>query len=498
MDISNAKLIESLIKDYNKTEEINKDLFKELMKRDLYDKFIEKVPKHILISSEGNVYLMTPGHNEDTKAEDRLKQADLMERMFSDYFNEKESTPKIKENVKNINSEIESKIKEKKGGSKNNKNVAATLEVLKDKITNFKDSKELKNLLRTYSKFHHYSASNKQLIYIQTLGQATRVAGYTTWEKIGRNVKKGEKGIKILAPSYYIKEVKQKDEQGNIILDKNGDPVLKKEKVMYFRPVHVFDISQTEGKELPELNRSIKEDITDFQKPLLKIANDNNIKVEFRSPREDPILANKINQKGADGYSSIGEIVINSSKSPSDQTATLIHELAHEKLHKEEDRLTLSKEQKEIEADAVKFVVLDKYGIDSKSEKYLALYQKDYDIMDSLDRIAYTSKEIINEIEDYREIKLEKYKMQEKLEIKYDLMNQLDVIEHSLNTNNFSGEEERLSSLKEQKSKIKDKLELLDKEGSITDKVQEVDKKLKEYSRIEKKFKRTKDMQISR
>src|SRR5690554_5417928 len=104
----------------------------------------------------------------------------------------------IKDRVKEFNNEIDEKIDKDSKGSKSKKKVSATLEVLKDKISKFKDSEEFKNLLRTYSKFHTYSTNNKQLIYIQTLGQATYVAGYGTWEKLGRYVKKDEKGIKIL------------------------------------------------------------------------------------------------------------------------------------------------------------------------------------------------------------------------------------------------------------------------------------------------------------
>lgn len=492
MNISNNELIESLIENYKKTETINKNLFKELMNRDIYNEFIEKFPKHISISSNGNIYTMVPGHNEHTKTEDRLKQADFMDKMFTTYYDEDNNkTVDIKDQVKNINSEVEDKIKDKKKGSKNHKKVSATLEILKDKISNFKNSEEFKNLLRTYSKFHNYSANNKQLIYIQTLGQATQVAGYSTWKKLDRNVKKGEKGIKILAPSYYYKKVVQKDKNGNELKDENGKVITKKEKVRYFRPVSVFDVSQTEGKPLPTLNRTIKEDISEIRKPLLKFAEKENIKVFFKSIKDDPILSDDTY-----GYSAGGVIVINKDNPISNQNATLIHEIAHEKLHRGKDREFISKEQREIEADAVKFIVLDKYGVDSKSEKYLALYQKDYDIMDSLERIADTSKDIINEIEDYKELKIEKSKIEDKLELKGNLKNQLNKIDNSIN--NISKENNQVSTLLKQKEKITNKIKLLDDNEDIIKKANTLNKEIKKYNKIEKKYLHPKSVQLSR
>lgn len=83
MNISNNQLIKSIINEYRETKKINKKLFKELMERNLYEKFIIKFPKHILISSKGNVFMMVPGHNIKTEIKDRLKQADLMEKLFN-------------------------------------------------------------------------------------------------------------------------------------------------------------------------------------------------------------------------------------------------------------------------------------------------------------------------------------------------------------------------------------------------------------------------------
>lgn len=480
-NISNDELINSLLEHFDKNNTIDKDLFKELMSRNLYNEFIEHFPKHILISSNGNIYHMVPGHNENTKTEDRLKQADFVESLFNRDNNEnniKKNTIDIKDQVVRFNSEIDEKVKGIEKGSDNQKNISATLELLKEKIENFKNSDELKNFLKTYSQFHNYSLNNTLLIHFQTNGKATRVAGYKTWEKLGRHVKKGEKGIKIFAPSYYYKEVPVKDKQGNIMLDENGNTITEKVKVDYFRMVTVFDISQTEGRELPVLDLSIKEDISELDKPLLNYAHKNNINVTYKTPADDLLLF-----QGAKGYSSGGKVVINADIPISDQTSVLIHELAHEKLHHNlPEGVVYTQEQEEMEADAVSFVVLNRYGIDSKSEKYLALYHKDYDIMESLDRITKVSSDIIKEIDTYLELQVQRDNVIDKLNLYNQLEDQLDKVNSALV--NLSPGDKNYDDLMQQKNDIIEQLGKLDK-AEINKEKKEIDNKLKKYNKFE-------------
>ncbi len=112
----------------------------------------------------------------------------------------------------------------------------------------FRDEKFTK-YLRTMSRFHKYSVNNSLLINMQYPG-ASRVAGFTTWKRLGRHVKANEKGIKLIGCS--AKKAPKKDDSGNIVKDTNGKPVMEETGEFSFRPIYVFDLGQTDGKALPE------------------------------------------------------------------------------------------------------------------------------------------------------------------------------------------------------------------------------------------------------
>ena len=296
------------------------------------------------------------------------------------------------------------------------KRVKKLLEELEEKIENVQSSEEFKRLLDYISKFHSYSYRNRILILSQ-MKNATHVAGYNKWKELDRYVlpkkerkKKGVrvKPIRILAPHFYskkvakvdkkdteeVKEIKEKAENNKTykLENKKDKLVLKKEK-MYFKYVNVYDISQTDGKPVPTLNTDMKDNKHELLKPLKEFTKESNIKIEFNKPSNDERLT-----KGVEGYSMKGKVVINTENNNlTEQARILIHELAHEFLHSKNER---NKEIKEIEADTVSYIVLKHFNIESPTDKYLALYKKDYKISNSLDRIAKTSTKIIKVLEE--------------------------------------------------------------------------------------------------
>ena len=251
---------------------------------------------------------------------------------------------------------------------------------LKDLATEtdeFKRSKFFKQYLDVMSKFWKYSYHNQMLICCRML-DATRVAGFKTWKELNRNVKKGSKAIKILAP--YKKKVT------------DTDPVTNEEKekrITLFIPVNVFDISQTEGEALPNIEISITGDnYKGFLDNLVSLCKDKSIEVKFEN----------LGINGLYGYSKGGQIAVTNTESINSQTNTLIHEIAHELLHKGEN--SFSKQEREIQAEGTAYVVTNHFGMENKSFNYLALYDADYKkIMDNLKSVAEASKEIIEFLE---------------------------------------------------------------------------------------------------
>ncbi len=266
--------------------------------------------------------------------------------------------------------------------------VKVLLERLNKKIDEVKSSEEFKEYLLFFSKFHNYSYQNILLIKMQK-PEATYVAGYKQWQKkFNRQVKKGEKGIMILAPYKYnkkITEVKEEKINGDII-----EKEIEIDKVMVnFRPVYVFDVSQTEGEVIPNWEIKVRDTKKELLKPLISYVSKRGINVGFKSLRE-----------GLKGYSKGGKIVINSRLNDTEKVVVLSHEIAHEDLHHDCDERKLTEEIVELEAEAVSFLVSEYFNIENPSERYLALYKKSYDLMESFKRIKGESRQIINGILD--------------------------------------------------------------------------------------------------
>jgi hypothetical protein len=227
-------------------------------------------------------------------------------------------------------------------------------------------SQVMQDYLAFCARFHQYSLNNQWLIWL-SMPEAIHVAGYCKWKELGRYVKKGEKGIPILAP----------------IIKKNEDHI---EEVVNFKVVYVFDISQTDGEPLPEQPDWISSEKDELlQERLIAYATSMGIQVKV------------IPQKGdIQGVSKGGEIEL----SPDAGTKTLIHEIAHEIMHKDEEE-PCSRALRELEAESVSHVVARYFGIqDLNSPNYTALWGGDAEtILKHLDRIRETASEVINGVE---------------------------------------------------------------------------------------------------
>jgi antirestriction protein ArdC len=233
--------------------------------------------------------------------------------------------------------------------------------------------------LKTMGKFHNYSVGNAILIGFQK-PDATRVAGFRTWQKLGRHVKKGEHGIAIMAPINYRRKIESEEADDK----KNKDEI-----VTNFKTVHVFDISQTKGKPLPEFVR-VKGDPADYTVRLKEFVSEQGIKFEY----SDAIGS-------AEGVSSGGMIRLKKGLSAADEFSVLVHELAHEMLHKDRQNMPKEKKVRETEAEAVAYVVSQGVGLDvnTASSDYIQLYNGDKKtLMESLDRIQRTASEILRGI----------------------------------------------------------------------------------------------------
>ena len=313
------------------------------------------------------------------------------------------------------------------------------------------ESEKYKSYLNTMSKFHNYSFNNTLLIAMQK-PDATLVAGYKAWQRnFERHVKKGEKGIRILAPApYKIKEEQEKIDPvtNESMIDKDGMPVMEEVeiKIPAFRAVTVFDVSQTDGKELPELavNELLAEvdGYQDFMKALDMVSP---VPIEYEDIPGD-----------AKGYFSIGanRIAIQEGMSESQTVKTAIHEVAHAKLHsREREKETDISEHKdrntkEVEAESVAYTVCQHFGIDTSdySFGYIAGWSSGKEMAElksSLDTIRRTASELISGIEtQLQELKKERVTEQEQTQDIVLLVENTDRSEYDLlNVRGMSGEE---------------------------------------------------------
>lgn len=237
-------------------------------------------------------------------------------------------------------------------------------------------SDALKQYLATMSRFHRYSWGNCLLIYSQR-PQATHIAGFHAWLKLRRYVRKGEKGIVILAP--MVGKKKSADE-----LSEDAHT-----RLFGFRAAHVFDVSQTEGDPLPEF-ATTKGDPQDCLERLKEFIAAKGIVLEY----SDEIAPAK-------GMSSGGKITILPNLEAGEHFSVLVHEAAHEILHKTERRSKTTHTVRETEAEAVAFVVSSAIGLDvnSSSSDYIQLHAGDKaTLAESLTFVQQTASEILRAI----------------------------------------------------------------------------------------------------
>ena len=202
------------------------------------------------------------------------------------------------------------------------------------------ESEKYKNYLRTMSRFHKYSVNNTMLIYMQK-PDATVVAGFNKWrDQFGRNVLKGEKGIKIIAPTPYkkkIEEAKLDPDTKLPMLDADGKAIMEEKeiKIPMYKPVTVFDVSQTEGKPLPQLAADLTGSVQNYEVFMKAVK------------RSAPVPVFMENMTGMDGYydDENRRIAVRTGMSEVQTVCAAIHEIAHSLLHshsKETNELTPS------------------------------------------------------------------------------------------------------------------------------------------------------------
>ena len=291
--------------------------------------------------------------------------------------------------------------------NRNAQQVREITDKLEQGIKELFESEKFKEYLTTMSKFYNYSFNNTLLIAMQK-PDATLIAGYTSWQRnFDRHVMKGEKGIKILAPApYKAQEEREKIDPATQkpVLDADGKPVTETVEVMRpaFKVVSVFDVSQTDGKELPdiavdELTGSVENYAAFFE--------------ALKQESPVPISFEDI-PGGAKGYFSHVEnrIAIQDGMSEIQTVKTAIHEIAHAKLHaiKPDEKVAPEERKdrhtKEVEAESVAYTVCQRYGIETSdySFGYIAGWSSDKDTKElkgSLETIRSTAAEMIESID---------------------------------------------------------------------------------------------------
>lgn len=279
-------------------------------------------------------------------------------------------------------------------------------------------SDKYKQFLNVMAKFPRYSVNNTMLIMMQR-PDAQLCQSFTGWKQMGRYVKKGEKGISILAPAPYKIEREQTklDDKGRPVFDADGEPVKEKVEVTIraFKVVKTFDLAQTDGKELPMIGpNELVGSIDGYPKLLQALQEVSPVPVSF-----------ELIDGGAKGYYNLENksIVIQDGMSEVQTIKTLLHEMAHQKLHDKDtvpEAKDITRNGKEVEAESVAYVVCQHYGINTSdySFSYVAGWSEGKETPElkaSLDKIRQTASEFIYQIDQRMEVLMaEKEQVQEK------------------------------------------------------------------------------------
>ena len=320
-------------------------------------------------------------------------------------------------------------------------------DLLEQGVSEIFQSEKYQQFLNTMARFPQYSLNNNLLIMMQK-PDATLCQSYTGWKQMGRFVKKGEKGIRILAPAPYKMEREQDklDEKGKAVLDKDGEPVKETVQINItaFKPVSTFDLSQTDGEPLPtigasELTGSVEGYATLFE----AIKESSPVPIGFEDIKG-----------GAKGYFHTEEnrIAIQEDMSEVQNVKTAIHEMAHAKLHKMETQKTRgdggqTRSSKEVEAESVAYTVCQHFGIDTSdySFAYVAGWSQGKEmpeLKESLNTIRTDASELITAIDEKaQELIAEKEQAPQTLEERLDqLVGELDQFAYDLDPYGYQDE----------------------------------------------------------
>lgn len=275
------------------------------------------------------------------------------------------------------------------------------------------ESDKYQQYLSTMSRFHRYSVNNTMLIYMQR-PDATHVAGFNKWrDQFGRNVLKGEKGIRIIAPTPYkkkVEEIKTDPETNAPLLDANGKAIIEEKEIRIpmFKVVSVFDVSQTSGKPLPQLTADLSGNVQQYEVFMEALRRASPVPMEIKPVARD-----------TDGFFSIKaqSITIRAGMSEVQTVCAAVHEIAHAKLHDYEHMTELaddgetilvpgekSRNTEEVEAESISYAVCQYYGIETgeNSFGYIATWSKGKELKElraSLETINKTASELITDID---------------------------------------------------------------------------------------------------
>ena len=276
---------------------------------------------------------------------------------------------------------------------------------LEQGVTELFESERYKEYLRVMARFHNYSFNNTLLIAMQCPG-ATRLAGFQSWKKFGRHVKKGEKGIKVIAPAPYKTTItvgKADPHTMRPILGADGKPVKEEKEVVVprYKVVSTYDVSQTEGKPLPSIATPLMGSVDTFSDIYAALEQISPVPIGF----EDI-------PGSAYGYYSPMEkrIAVREGLSEQQTIKTLIHEISHAKLHDvdlsmpKDERPDIDKRTMECQAESVAFTVCQHFGLDTSdySFGYVAGWSSGKELKElrsSLEVIRNTAAEIIDRVD---------------------------------------------------------------------------------------------------
>jgi len=259
--------------------------------------------------------------------------------------------------------------------------IASNIKLLIEQLEAGK-SEALTHYLTAMSRFHNYSFGNVLEIARQ-MPTATRVAGFWTWKNLGRSVNAGAKGIRILAPIVGVR--RKKDDEAEQDITKQNERAL-----LGFRNAYVFDVSQTNGVDLPSI-QEVGGDPGDNLDRLTAFLRNKGIQLVYNA-----------NIAPALGMSYGGRIAILPGQTKAEEFSTLVHEAAHEMLHKAERRTATTKTVRELEAEAVAFVVGKAVGLlnETASADYIHLYQGNASLLaESLEVIQQTASILLAAME---------------------------------------------------------------------------------------------------